>query len=189
VHLPAGYRIELAGEAVARSEAASSLLLIGGLVLVAIFLFLSSAFDSMRDATIVLINIPLGLVGGVIAALATPDGLSVSGFVGFVTLFGIICRNGILLVTHKKHLDNTEPDSDPVQRILRAAEQRLVPIVMTAATAGLGLLPLASSVETAGSEIEAPMALIVCAGLITSTALNLVVLPTVYVWLERRRNA
>lgn len=187
VHTPPGYRIELGGEAVARSEAALRLLVLGGLVLLCIFVLLATAFESLRDAGIVLLNVPLGLVGGVLAAAVTPDGLSVSGFVGFVTLFGIISRNGILLVAHKRHLDVESPAEDPVLRVLRAAEERLLPILMTAATAGLALLPLAISFESSGSELEAPMALIVCAGLITSTALNMVVLPTFYVWLERRR--
>jgi Cu/Ag efflux pump CusA len=147
---------------------------------------LASAFSSLRDATIAMVNFPLGLIGGVVGALVSPEGLSVAGFVGFVTLFGIISRNGIMLVSHKRHLDVEHPDDDPVARILRAAEERLLPIVMTAATAGLGLLPLALSFEAAGSELEAPMALIVCLGLVTSTALNMLVLPPIYVWLERR---
>jgi Cu/Ag efflux pump CusA len=184
-----GYRIELSGESVARSEAALRLVTLGALVLLGIFVLLAIAFGSLRDAAIVLLNIPLGLVGGVVAAAVTPEGLSVAGFVGFVTLFGIICRNGIMLVSHKRHLDAQFADQDPIQRVLRAAEERLLPILMTAATAGLGLLPLAVSLETAGSELEAPMALIVCAGLVSSTALNMIVLPTVYVWLERRRSS
>jgi len=186
VRLPAGYRVEISGEATARKEAGGKLLLIGALVLVGIFVFLASAFSSIRDAGIVLLNIPLGLVGGVIAAAFTPEGLSVSGFVGFVTLFGIISRNGIMLVSHKRDIDQQHPEQDPVERILLAAEERVLPILMTAATAFLGLLPLAVSFEAAGSELEAPMALIVCGGLVTSTALNLIVLPTFYVWLARR---
>lgn len=185
--LPPGYRVELAGEAVARSEAAGRLLLVGALVLAAILALLSVAFRSLPDAGIVLLNIPLGLVGGVLGALLSPEGLSVAGFVGFVTLFGIIARNGIMLVAHKQHLDATEPDVPPVARILRAAEERLLPIIMTAATAGLGLLPLALSASLPGSELESPMAIVVVGGLVTSTALNLVVLPTIYVWLARRR--
>ncbi len=189
VSLPAGYRVEIGGEATARTEAGGRLLLIGGLVLLGIFVFLASAFSSIRDAGIVLLNIPLGLVGGVVAAVFTPEGLSVSGFVGFVTLFGIISRNGIMLVSHKRDIDAHHPEQDPIDRVLRAAEERVLPILMTAATAFLGLLPLAVSFEAAGSELEAPMALIVCGGLVTSTALNLVVLPTFYVWLARRSAA
>ncbi len=186
MQLPPGYRVDIGGEAAARSHAAVRLLVVGALVLAGIFMFLAIAFESPRDAGIVLLNIPLGLVGGVVAAAVTPEGLSVAGFVGFVTLFGIICRNGIMLVAHKRQLDREHADVPPVERVLRAAEERLLPILMTAATAGLGLLPLALSFEAAGSELEAPMALIVCGGLVTSTALNLVVLPAVYVWFALR---
>ncbi len=184
--LPGGYHLEIGGEAVERRNAATRLLLVGATVLASVFILLLIAFRSSRDAAIVLINVPLGLVGGVAAAVLTPEGLSVAGFVGFVTLLGIIARNGIMLVAHKRQLDEQSPDEDPVARVLRASEERLLPILMTAATAGLGLLPLALSFESAGSEIEAPMAIIVCAGLVSSTALNMLVLPTIYVWLARR---
>lgn len=187
VKLPRGYRLVVGGEAVARSEAATRLLLTGGLVLLGILMLLATAFGSLQDAGIILLNFPLGLVGGVLASTLSPDGLSVASFVGFITLFGIIARNGIMLVAHKRQLDEEHPDEPAVERVLRAAEERLLPILMTAATAGLGLLPLALSFGAAGSELEAPMALIVCGGLLTSTALNMLVLPTVYVWLEKRR--
>lgn len=186
IQLPQGYGIEVTGEALARRQAAQQLLLVGGLVMLGIFMLLSIAFSSLRDATVTMINFPLGLIGGVIGALLTPEGLSVAGLVGFVTLFGIISRNGIMLVAHKQLLDAEHPNEDPVARILRASEERLLPILMTAGAAGLGLLPLALSMESAGSELEAPMALIVVLGLITSTALNMLVIPTVYVWLARR---
>jgi CzcA family heavy metal efflux pump len=189
IGVPAGYSVTIAGQSVARGQAATRLLLIGALVLLAIFVLLTMAFSSMSDAGIVLLNFPLGLIGGVLAATLAPGGLSVAGFVGFVTLFGIIARNGIMLVAHKRLLDEELPDVPPIERIVRAAEERLLPIVMTAAAAGLGLLPLAFSLTAAGSELEAPMALIVIGGLITSTALNMLVLPTIYVWRERRREA
>jgi CzcA family heavy metal efflux pump len=187
LRLPVGYRIEVGGEAAARGEAAVRLLVIGGLVLLAVFAMLAGAFSSLADAGIVLLNIPLGLIGGVFGALLSPDGLSVAGLVGFVTLFGIVARNGIMVVAHKRHWDATRPELDAKERVLRAAEERLLPILMTAAAAGLCLLPLALSGGAAGSEIEAPMALIVIGGLVSSTALNAIVLPTVYVWLEARR--
>ena len=189
LHLPQGYRLDIGGEAVARRQAATELTVIGALVLGGVFMLLMMAFSSVRDAGIAMLNFPLGLVGGVVGALLTPDGLSVAGLVGFVTLFGIIARNGIMLVAHKQHLEAEDPSSAPITRILRASEERLLPIVMTAATAGLGLLPLALSIGSAGSELESPMALIVCLGLVTSTALNMIVIPTIYVWLERRRDA
>lgn len=187
--LPEGYRIETGGEAVARSAAATQLLLVGALVLLGIFMLLASAFSSVRDAAIVLLNFPLGLIGGVAGALLSPEGLSVAGLVGFVTLFGIIARNGIMLVAHKKQVDAERPGDDAIQRILLASEERLLPILMTAATAGLGLLPLALTYGSRGSELEAPMAIIVIGGLLSATLLNLLVLPTAYVWLESRRRS
>jgi CzcA family heavy metal efflux pump len=186
LEVPAGYRIDVSGEAVARREAARQLLVVGGLVFLGIFALLATAFASLRDAAIALLNFPLGLIGGVGGALLSPDGLSVAGLVGFVTLFGIIARNGIMLVAHKQRLDAEHPEEDALARITRAAEERLLPIVMTAATAGLGLLPLALSLGAPGSELESPMALIVVCGLVTSTALNMLVIPTLYVWLARR---
>ena len=186
IRLPQGYRIDVSGEALARRQAARQLLFVGALVLLAVFMLLAVAFTSIRDATMTLVNFPLGLIGGVVGALLTPEGLSVAGLVGFVTLFGIISRNGIMLVAHKQLLDAEHPDEDPIARILRASEERLLPILMTAGAAGFGLLPLALSFESAGSELEAPMALIVVMGLITSTALNMLVIPTIYVWLARR---
>jgi Cu/Ag efflux pump CusA len=185
--LPAGYRVVVGGEAVARGHAVRQLVVVGLLVIVGIVVLLTVAFGRGSDALIVLLNFPLGLIGGVAGALVLPEGLSVVGFVGFVTLFGIIARNGIMLVAHTRQLETEAPDEAPVERVLRAAQERLLPIVMTAATAGLGLLPLALSLGSAGSELEAPMAIIVCGGLITSTMLNMIVLPTVYVGLARRR--
>ena len=187
LRLPGSYHLEVAGEAAARSEAGLRLALVGALVLGVVFVILVIAFRSARDAGIILLNFPLGLVGGVGAGLLNSEGLSVAGLVGFVTLFGIIARNGIMLVAHKRHLDATAPDSDPIERILQASEERLLPILMTAASAGLGLLPLALSIFGRGSELESPMAMIVCGGLLTATSLNMLVLPAVYVWLERRR--
>jgi len=184
--LPSGYRIELGGEAAARSEAALRLGLISVLVLLAVFVLLWAAFSSATDAAIVLLNVPLGLIGGVLGALVGAEGVSIAALVGFVTLFGIVARNGIMVVAHKRHWDQSRPDLTPRQRILHAAQERLLPILMTAAAAGLGLLPLALSFGASGSELEAPMAVIVIGGLITSTALNALVLPTVYVWLAER---
>jgi Cu/Ag efflux pump CusA len=188
IHLPEGYHVDVGGEAFARRQAARELVFVGSLVLVGVFMLLSMAFGSVSDATITLLNFPLGLIGGVVGALLTEDGLSVAGLVGFVTLFGIIARNGIMLVAHKQRLDAEDSRADPVARVLRAAEERLLPILMTAGAAGLGLLPLALSADRAGSELEAPMALIVVLGLITSTTLNMIVIPTIYVWLARRRS-
>jgi Cu/Ag efflux pump CusA len=145
------------------------------------------AFGSAIDAAVVIAALPFGLVGGVLAALVLPEGLSIAGLVGFVALSGIISRNGIMLVTHKNHLLAEAAGASAEDVILQAARERLLPILMTAATAFFGLLPLAVSIGAAGSELESPMAFIVCGGLISSTALNLVAVPAFYLWRERRR--
>ncbi|MEC7526399.1 MAG: efflux RND transporter permease subunit [Myxococcota bacterium] len=186
VSLPAGTRWRIAGQAAEREAAALRLAGVTAVVLLVIFVFLWSAFGSLLDATVVMAGLPLGMVGGVIAALFLPEGLSMAALIGFVTLFGIISRNGIMLVQHKNDLFAGHPEAPRQELVLRAAKERLIPITMTAATAFFGLLPLAASLGAAGSELEAPMALIVCGGLVSSTALNLVAVPAFYLWRHRR---
>lgn len=178
---------QVAGSAKERGQAALHLLVVTLLVLVAVFVFLWTAFGSAMDAAVILLGIPMGMVGGIAAALLLPEGLSVAGLVGFVALFGVICRNGIMLVSHKNALHEAMPTASAEDVALQAARERLVPILMTACAGFFGLLPLALSFESAGSELEAPMALIVCGGLLSSTALNLVVVPAVYLWRAGRR--
>lgn len=185
--LPPGTSWALAGQAAERSEASGRLVLIVGIVLCAIFAFLWMAFGSAVDAGVVVGGLPLGMVGGVGAALLLPEGLSMAGLVGFVALSGIISRNGIMLVAHKNHLLAQSSGAAVEDVVLQAARERLLPIVMTAATAFFGLLPLAASIGAAGSELESPMAFIVCGGLLSSTTLNLVAVPAFYLWRERRR--
>jgi len=183
--LPAGTSWKLAGQAAQRRQAGTELAVTASLVLAAIFAFLWLAFGSIIDASVVLGGLPLGLAGGVAAALFLPEGLSMAGLVGFVTLAGIISRNGIMLVSRKNLLQSASPASDPEQIVLQAARERLLPILMTAAAAFFSLLPLAASLGRAGSELEAPMAFVVCGGLLSSTALNLIAVPAFYLWRQR----
>lgn len=185
--LPPGTSWSLAGQAAERRQAGGRLVVTVGVVLATVFAFLWMAFGSAVDAAAVLGGLPLGLVGGVLAALLMPEGLSMAGLVGFVALSGIISRNGIMLVAHKNHLLTQAPGADVEQLVLQAVRERLLPILMTAATAFFGLLPLAASIGAAGSELESPMALIVCGGLLSSTVLNLVAVPSFFLWRERRR--
>lgn len=184
--LPTGASFRIAGQAAERGSASLELGLIVSAVLCAVLVFLWIAFDSWLDAVVVLAGLPLGLVGGVIAALWMPGGLSLAGMVGFVTLLGIISRNGIMLVTHKNQLLAASGGPAVEALILTAARERLVPISMTAGAAFVGLLPLAFSIRAAGSELEAPMACIVCGGLFTSTLMNLIAVPAFYLWRARR---
>ncbi len=156
------------------------LLIVGLGVLIGIFVLLLSAIGSARDATLVMVNLPLALVGVVVGVYLSGGVVSVASIIGFITLFGIATRTGLMMVTHFHHLQGQEGVLDPDVLVRRGALERLVPILMTALAAGLGLLPLALASGEPGSEIQAPMAVVILCGLATSTALNMLVLPALY---------
>lgn len=185
IDLPQGARIELGGQFESADSASRTLLALGLIVLVGMFLLLRQAFRSGRDALLVMINLPLALVGGVVGLWVTGGVLSVATIVGFITLFGIATRNGVMLVSHIQHLQLAEGVTDLVEAVRRGAEERLVPILMTAISAGLALLPLAINMGQPGSEIQAPMAIVILFGLASSTALNMLVLPPIYLKVNR----
>jgi CzcA family heavy metal efflux pump len=180
VKLPQGYRIEYGGQFESEQRASRLLLLLGIGVVAGILLILATAFGSYRDALIIMINLPLALVGGVIGVFLTGGVLSLASIVGFITLFGIATRNGIMLISHIRHLQEKEGVSDFQAAIIEGASERLAPILMTAMAAGLALVPIALGMGKPGSEIQAPMAIVIFFGLITSTALNMFVVPTAY---------
>ncbi|TAG84997.1 MAG: efflux RND transporter permease subunit, partial [Burkholderiales bacterium] len=153
------------------------------------FLLLRQAFNSSRDAGIVMLNLPLALVGGVVGLWVTGGVLSVATIVGFITLFGIATRNGVMLVSHVQHVQRVDGATDLHTAVLRASEERLVPILMTALAAGLALVPLALAIGEPGSEIQAPMAIVILFGLASSTALNMLVLPALYLKLTQQRGS
>ena len=177
---PSGYRVAYGGQFQAASQAARTLLQVGVGVVIGIFLLLFLALRSMRDATLVLLNLPLALIGGVAGVWLFDGILSVASLIGFITLFGIATRNGIMLVTHFQHLAAVEGVREPRELVFRGAQERLSPILMTALASGLGLLPLAMAAGQPGSEIQAPMAVVILAGLASSTVLNLLILPALY---------
>jgi Cu/Ag efflux pump CusA len=145
------------------------------IALVAIGMVVAATLRSVRRTLIVLVNLPLALAGGVVGVHLAGGVLSVATTIGFITLFGIATRNGILLATRARDL---EVSGEPRERaVATAAEERLAPILMTAVTAALGLLPLGLALGQPGSEIQAPMALVILTGLVSSTALNMVVVP------------
>ncbi|MBI1895285.1 MAG: efflux RND transporter permease subunit [Acidobacteria bacterium] len=183
--LPPGYRIEYGGQFESEAQASRQLLLLGVGVIAAILIILTSAFGSLRDALIIMVNLPLALVGGVAGVFLAGGILSVASTIGFITLFGIATRNGIMLISHVRHLLEAEHETDLRAAIVRGATERVSPIFMTAMAAGLALAPIAMGVGRPGSEIQAPMAMVILAGLATSTALNMVVVPAVY-WRYRR---
>jgi Cu/Ag efflux pump CusA len=178
--LPRGYRIEYGGQFESEAEARRRLLLASLVVLAAIVLLLVTAFGSMRDALLILLNLPLALVGGVVGVYLTGSVLSVASLIGFITLFGIATRNGIMLVSHIQHLMKVEGVVDLEEAVRRGASERLAPILMTALAAGLALVPIALSVGKPGSEIQAPMAMVILCGLFSSTLLNMLVVPVAY---------
>jgi Cu/Ag efflux pump CusA len=143
------------------------------------FALLVGALGSRRDALLVMANLPLALIGGVAVVAATGGELSIASLVGFVTLFGIATRNGILLVTHYHHLLRREGLS-PRDAVARGSEERLVPVLMTAIGTALALVPIALAADEPGNEIQAPMGAVILGGLASSTALVLWVLPVLY---------
>lgn len=180
VTLPAGYRIAYGGQFESAEGATRTIVLVGAVAIVGVFMLLALAFGSGRDAILVMLNLPLALVGGVAGVYLEGGVLSVASLVGFITLFGIATRNGIMLVSHVRHLAHEEGVTDPHEAVRRGAMERLVPILMTALAAGLGLVPLALAGGRPGSEIQAPMAVVILCGLFSSTVLNMFVVPALY---------
>jgi CzcA family heavy metal efflux pump len=178
IGLPAGTYVEFGGAAEARASAVRKMLLDSIIAAILIFVLLYLAFGNLRNLSLVLINVPFALVGGLIAAWLGGGYLSLGSIVGFVTLFGITMRNSIMMISHFEHLVANEGMTWRREAALRGASERLLPILMTATVTALGVLPLALGSDTPGREIEGPMAIIILGGLFTSTALNLLVLPS-----------
>jgi Cu/Ag efflux pump CusA len=177
--LPEGYRVEFGGqfEEAARSLRNLGMLAIG--ILAGMYALLYVAFRSHRHTLIVLVNLPLALIGGLLAVAVSGGGLSIASLVGFITLFGIATRNGVLLVSHYEHLMREE--GLPLREaVVRGSHERLAPVLMTALTAGLALIPLVLAGDKPGNEIQSPMAEVILGGLLTSTFLNLVVVPVLF---------
>jgi CzcA family heavy metal efflux pump len=189
VHLDRGYHTELLGEYTERQAAQSRLLqssLIAGVV---ILLLLQAAFRRWRLAALVFLTLPMALVGGVLAAWVGGGIISLGSLVGFFTVFGIAARNGILLVNHWQHLEEQEGMEFGPALVIRGARERLSPILMTSLATGLALVPLVILGDRPGHEIELPLAVVVLGGLVTSTLLNLVVVPSLYLrWGKSRRD-
>jgi Cu/Ag efflux pump CusA len=185
IRWPAGVYPVYAGDAAAQSAATRQLLAHSALAAAGVVLLLYLALRGMRAVALVLLNLPFALVGGIAVALFTGGVLTLGSLVGFVTLFGISVRNSIMLVSHYRHLVEVEGQPWTLATVQRGAAERLVPILMTAVVTALGLAPLALTSGAPGNEIEGPMAAVILGGLVTSTALNLLVLPTLAArWLK-----
>jgi CzcA family heavy metal efflux pump len=179
VPLPRGYYVEYGGQFESAEEASQTIGLLSVLVIGGIVLLLTAALRSLRDALIILVNLPLALIGGLFGIFLSGGVLSVASLIGLITLFGIAARNGIMMVSHIRHLMEEEGESFE-RAVERGAMERLSPILMTALCAGLALLPLVLRGGEPGSEILTPMAIVILAGLFSSTALNMIVVPALY---------
>ncbi len=178
IAFPKGFYAAFTGEAQAQAQSQRDLLVYSLMAGVAIVLLLFMALRSTRALLLVMVNMPFAVIGGVLTVFATGGLLSLGSLVGFVTLFGITLRNSIMLISHYEYLVNEEGMMWGMATAVRGASERLAPILMTALVTGLGLLPLAIQSGEPGNEIEGPMAIVILGGLITSTILNLLVLPT-----------
>ena len=186
VALPTGYRIVYGGQFEEAASSVRNLALASGLILVAMYGLLFVAFRRQRHATIVLVNLPLAVIGGVFAILLGGSGLSIAAMVGFITLFGIATRNGVLLVSHYQHLMREE--GLPIEEaVRRGSQERLAPVLMTALAAGLALIPLVLAGGKPGNEIQSPMGQVIIGGLMTSTFLNMVLVPVLFLRHGQRR--
>jgi Cu/Ag efflux pump CusA len=187
VDFPRGYHAEVLGEYEERQDAQSRLLTTAVIALGLILLLLQASLGGWRPALLVFLTLPFALVGGVLAAWATGGVLSIGSLVGFFTVFGIAARNGILLINHAQHLEREEGETFGVDLVLRAARERLAPILMTSLATGLALVPLVVLGDRPGHEIEHPLAVVILGGLLTSTLLNLFVTPLLYLRFGRSR--
>ncbi|HSF44211.1 MAG TPA: efflux RND transporter permease subunit [Thermoanaerobaculia bacterium] len=177
--LPAGYRVAYGGQFEEAARSLKNLGTLSALVLVGMYALLFLAFRDHRHALIVLVNLPLALVGGVFAVALGGGVLSVASLVGFITLFGIATRNGVLLVSHYEHLMREE-GLPLAEAVVQGSRERLAPVLMTALTAGLALIPLVLAGDHPGNEIQSPMAQVILGGLLSSTFLNLVLVPVLF---------
>lgn len=188
IRLPLGYHAELLGEATERRAAQRHLLTYAVGAAVAIFLLLQVAFGSWRLASLLFFTLPMALVGGVLAAYAGVGAISLGALIGLFTVLGIAARNGIMMITHFQHLEQREGEPFGAGLVVRGASERLAPILMTASATGLALLPLVILGDKPGQEIEHPMAVVILGGLVTSTLLNLFVVPALYLRVGRKRH-
>lgn len=186
VTLPEGYRIEYGGQFESATRAAYTLLITSLLAILVIFMILYQEFKSEKLAGVILLNLPLALIGGVMAVRFSSQVVSIPSIIGFITLFGIATRNGILLVSRYNQL--RQEGEGLMETIIHGSGDRLNPILMTALASALALVPLALAGDKPGNEIQSPMAIVILGGLVTSTLLNLVVIPSVYYLLEKKKS-
>ena len=185
ISLPEGYHIEYGGQFESEQAASRTLFLTSVMSIFVIFLLLYSEFKNMAQSAIILINLPLALIGGVFALLFTTGEVSIPAIIGLISLFGIATRNGMLLISHYNQLRSEGlglRDS-----VIKGSLDRLNPILMTALSSALAMIPLAVNGDLAGNEIQSPMAKVILGGLLTSTFLNGFIIPIVYMMMNRKK--
>jgi CzcA family heavy metal efflux pump len=187
VPLPAGYYFSLGGQFESEASASRTIVLLSAFALFGMFALLIYAFRSVRDALIVMINLPLALLGGAAAVWLGGGVMSIASLVGFITLFGIATRNGIMLLSHYRHMIEQEGVT-PEVAVVEGSVHRLTPVLMTALTAALALVPIVLATGEPGNEIQAPMAAVILGGLVSSTFLNLLVIPALFSRFGSTRN-
>jgi len=187
VDFPLEFHAEVIGEFAERQAASRNLLLAGSIAVVAIYFLLVTSFGNFRLATLTFFTLPWALVGGLLAAFFSNGILSLGSLVGLLTILGIATRNGIMMISHFQHLEEEEGEPFGPGLVIRGARERIAPIMMTALTTGLALVPLAIAGSIPGNEIEHPMSIVILGGLITSTLLNLLVVPTLYLRFGKSR--
>lgn len=185
ISMPEGYRIEYGGQFESAQRASRTLLLTTILSLIIIFILLYVEFRDIPLSALVLLNLPFALIGGVLAVYLTSKTVSIPAIIGFITLFGIATRNGILLISKYRHL--SESGMPLHETIMQGSADRLNPILMTALTSALALIPLVMNGDKSGNEIQSPMAVVVLGGLLTSTLLNIYVMPIIYEWFVKKK--
>ncbi|HNE28698.1 MAG TPA: efflux RND transporter permease subunit, partial [Saprospiraceae bacterium] len=183
--LPEGYHIQYGGQFESEAAASRTLLLASLFALLVIFLLLFQEFKDLGMAGIILINLPLALIGGVVGIWLTSGVLSIPAIIGFITLFGVATRNGILLVSHYETMQRE--GRSLFEAVIHGSIDRLTPILMTALTAALALIPLALAGDEPGNEIQSPMAKVILFGLLSSTLLNIFIIPAVYFIVQSKR--
>lgn len=186
INLPEGYYIQYGGQFESEAKASQTLLIASLFAILLIFMLIYNQFKDTRQSLIILLNLPMALIGGVFCIWMTSGVVSIPAIIGFISLFGIATRNGLLLVDRYNHLIAEGYDID--RAISMGSRERLIPILMMAVSTALALIPLALRADAPGNEIQSPMAQVILGGLITSTLLNMVILPVVYRWQYQKRN-
>jgi Cu/Ag efflux pump CusA len=189
INFPLEYRAEVLGEYQERQAVQNRLLLLGIASALGVFLLLQAAFSSWRLATLAFFALPSALLGGVLAAFAAGGMISLGSLIGLFAVFGIAVRNGILLIKHYQHLEEEEGEPFGPRLIVRGVRERLAPILMTALATGLALVPLVIFGDIPGHEVVRPMAIVILGGLVTSTLLNLFIIPALYLRFGARSQA